>query len=78
MGRLENKAALVTGSSRGMGSTHVKRFVAEGAKVIAADINAGPGEALAKELGPNCHFEQMDDTKGDDWKKVIAKIGKEF
>ncbi|MBI3256827.1 MAG: SDR family NAD(P)-dependent oxidoreductase, partial [Actinobacteria bacterium] len=36
-GRLEGKIALVTGAARGQGEAHVRRFVAEGAKVVATD-----------------------------------------
>ena len=37
--RLENKIAIVTGASSGIGLATVKKFVAEGAKVVMAYIN---------------------------------------
>ncbi|KRW58449.1 SDR family NAD(P)-dependent oxidoreductase [Pseudomonas sp. TTU2014-080ASC] len=37
--KLQNKVAFVTGAGQGMGQAIVRRFVAEGAKVVAADIN---------------------------------------
>ena len=37
--RLENKIALVTGAASGIGNATVRRFVAEGAKVIAVDLD---------------------------------------
>jgi NAD(P)-dependent dehydrogenase (short-subunit alcohol dehydrogenase family) len=52
MGRLDNKIAIVTGGSSGIGEATVRKFVAEGAKVIIADIQAEKAEALARELGP--------------------------
>ena len=39
MGRLSGKIALVTGGASGIGLTCVERFLAEGARVIATDIN---------------------------------------
>lgn len=37
--KLHNKVAFVTGAGQGMGLAIVRRFVAEGASVVAADIN---------------------------------------
>jgi glucose 1-dehydrogenase len=37
--RLENKVALVTGGARGIGASIVRRFVAEGACVVLADLD---------------------------------------
>ncbi len=39
MMRLENKVAIVTGGAKGIGETIVRRFVKEGAKVIAVDMS---------------------------------------
>jgi hypothetical protein len=36
--RLAGKAALISGGARGMGASHVRRLVAEGAKVVFGDI----------------------------------------
>jgi NAD(P)-dependent dehydrogenase (short-subunit alcohol dehydrogenase family) len=49
MGRIENKIALITGAGSGIGRAIAERFVAEGAHVIAADIN-GSEDKLAAEL----------------------------
>ncbi len=37
--KLQNKVAFVTGAGQGMGQAMVRRFVAEGAKVVAVDLN---------------------------------------
>ena len=48
---LEGKVALVTGAASGLGEAIVRRFAAEGAAVVLADIDTATGEALATELG---------------------------
>jgi len=79
MPRLSNKVAVITGASQGMGASHARRFVAEGAKVILTDINEKPGAALAKELGANALFLAHDVTKPSSWARVVeqgeAKFG---
>ena len=47
---LENKVAIVTGASRGIGYAIAKRFVEEGCKVVIADIEDSDGEAVEQEL----------------------------
>lgn len=42
MQRLENKTALITAAAQGIGRATVERFRAEGARVIATDIDIGP------------------------------------
>jgi 3alpha(or 20beta)-hydroxysteroid dehydrogenase len=42
MGRLEGKVALITGAARGLGESHARRFVAEGAKVVVPTCSATP------------------------------------
>ena len=56
MGRLNGKVAIVTGAASGMGAATVARFVAEGAQVVAADLQLEKGEALAAELGSAVTF----------------------
>jgi len=79
MKRLENKVALITGASRGMGEAHAREFIKQGAKVIIADVRVEMGQALADELGENALFVKLDVTNTEDWKKAIeigeAKFG---
>ena len=51
MGLLDGKAAIVTGSARGIGRATAEMFVAEGAKVLIADRDAAGGERVANALG---------------------------
>lgn len=47
MGRLENKVAVVTGGSSGIGLATVQKFVAEGAVAISADVSAPDDASVA-------------------------------
>jgi NAD(P)-dependent dehydrogenase (short-subunit alcohol dehydrogenase family) len=49
--RLKDKVAVITGAGSGMGLAIAKLFVAEGAKVVAADWHKDAVEAAAKEIG---------------------------
>ncbi len=78
MGKLDNKVAIITGASQGMGASHAKLFVKEGAKVAITDINEEKGNALADELGDNVIFIKQDVSNEDDWKKVVDETVKKF
>ena len=49
--RLNGKTAIVTGAASGFGAGIARKFVAEGAQVMIADLNLEGAQALAKELG---------------------------
>ncbi|MGD0082706.1 MAG: 3-oxoacyl-ACP reductase [Acidimicrobiales bacterium] len=51
MGRLDGKVAVITGAASGIGRASARRFAAEGARVVVADLADEPGEALAAEIG---------------------------
>ena len=61
MARLDGKTAIVTGGASGFGAGIVRKFVAEGAKVLVADINGDAAAALARELGAKS--QQVDVSK---------------
>lgn len=69
-GRLEGKVAVVTGGASGIGEAIVKRFHAEGAKVVIADIS-GAQDALAKDLGDGALAHQADVSKEADVKAML-------
>ena len=49
--RLKDKIAIVTGGAHGIGHAIARRYVAEGARVTIADVDAEAGEAAARTLG---------------------------
>ena len=48
--RFEGKVAVVTGGASGIGLAAARRFRAEGAAVVIADVNDAMGETAAREL----------------------------
>jgi NAD(P)-dependent dehydrogenase (short-subunit alcohol dehydrogenase family) len=57
---LAGKVAVCTGGAQGIGRGTAERFLAEGARVVLADVNREHGEAVARELGADCAFKQTD------------------
>ena len=78
MTKLLDKVAIVTGGARGMGESHVRRFVEEGAKVVFTDINEEVGEQLSAELGDNALFVKHDVTDEAGWQEVVEKTESAF
>jgi glucose 1-dehydrogenase len=54
--KLDGKVAIVTGGARGIGLAIARRYVAEGAKVVIADVDQASGDAAARALGTACRF----------------------
>lgn len=69
--RLSGKIALVTGGSRGLGEAHARAIVAQGGKVVIADVLDREGQALAAELGANAAYVHLDVTSAADWKAAV-------
>jgi NAD(P)-dependent dehydrogenase (short-subunit alcohol dehydrogenase family) len=77
--QLENKAAIVTGGAHGIGLAVAKRYVAEGAKVVIADVDAAAGEAAASALdGARCSFVRADVGDRRDGDHVVAEACRLF
>jgi 3-oxoacyl-[acyl-carrier protein] reductase len=73
MKQLEDKVAIVTGGAAGFGEGIVRLYVAEGARVVVADLDEGRGAALAAELGEaRCRFERCDVSQSQDVDALVA------
>ncbi|MEM9563480.1 MAG: glucose 1-dehydrogenase [Actinomycetota bacterium] len=73
MGRLDDTTAIITGGGSGIGAGTARRFVAEGAKVLIADLDAERGAALAEELGDAAAFLATDVSKEEDVAAMVAE-----
>lgn len=78
MTRLENKVAIITGGAGGMGATHAKRFIKEGAKVVIADLASSNAEAFTKELGESAIFVATDVASEESWENLVATTIEKF
>jgi 3alpha(or 20beta)-hydroxysteroid dehydrogenase len=79
MGRLDGKVALITGGARGMGKSHVRHFVAEGARVVFGDVLDDKGAYMAAGLGEqSCRYLHHDVTSEDDWAAAVALATEAF
>lgn len=79
MGRLDGKVAIVTGGSRGMGESHVRAFVREGARVVIADRLIDEGQALANEMGNDVAvFVECDVSQRSSWNEVMRQANDAF
>lgn len=77
-GRLEGKVAVITGAASGIGAGTARMFVAHGAKVIVADMQAEAGLALVAELGENTRFVLCNVTKEADVAAAVDLAVSEF
>ncbi|MAU03843.1 MAG: 3-alpha-hydroxysteroid dehydrogenase [Acidimicrobiaceae bacterium] len=71
MMRLQDKIAIVTGAARGSGELAARRLVADGAKVVIADLLDDRGKQVASELGDAARYLHLDITDEDRWQQVI-------
>jgi len=75
--QLENKVAIVTGGGRGIGLAIARRYAAEGAKVVVADIDAAAGEAAASALSGG-RFVLTDVGNARDAENVVGEAHRVF
>ncbi len=72
--RLKDKVALVTGAASGFGEGIAKRFAAEGAALVIADINDQGGRRVEREIaatGARAHYVHADVAKGTDVQAMV-------
>ncbi|MBT3991613.1 MAG: glucose 1-dehydrogenase [Rhodospirillaceae bacterium] len=78
MGRLENKVAVITGATSGIGLKTAERFVDEGASVVLAARRVEEGEAIQKRLGDKTLFVKTDVLEEEDIANLVAKSAAHF
>ena len=76
MDRLRGLVAVVTGGASGIGAATVRRFVAEGATVVTADLQTTLGLEVAEETGALFHSLNVSDEAG--WTQLMAMVSARF
>jgi NAD(P)-dependent dehydrogenase (short-subunit alcohol dehydrogenase family) len=71
MNRLAGKVAVITGAGAGIGRASANMFVAEGAKVVVAEIDEALGEA--REAGASARFVRTDVTDEESVKQMVRR-----
>ncbi len=76
MGKLDNKVAIITGATSGIGKATAKLFAGEGAKVVITGRRQDRGEEVVSEiqaLGGVCQFIQTDHTDPEACSRVVER-----
>ena len=79
MGRLEGKAALISGGAQGQGESEVRLFAKEGARIVFGDILDTKGkkvEAEINEAGGVAKYVHLDVTDEKDWNSAAKLLSK--
>lgn len=71
MGRVAGKIALISGGARGMGASHARLLVSEGAQVVIGDVLDDEGAALADELGDAALYAHLDVRDPEQWAAAV-------
>ncbi len=78
MGRLDGKAAVITGGASGMGEATVRRFVEEGARVVIADVQDAKGHTIADTLAGAAVYQHTDVADDADVRAAVRRAIDEF
>jgi NAD(P)-dependent dehydrogenase (short-subunit alcohol dehydrogenase family) len=69
LSRLEGKVVVVTGAAQGQGAAEARLLAAEGATVVATDVQPEAAEPL-----PGAEYRQLDVTDADGWASLAADL----
>lgn len=78
MGVLDSRVAIVTGAASGFGAKISRHYVAEGAKVVVADMNEQGAKAVAAELGDSAIAVKCDVSKSVEVNNLVAETIRKF
>ena len=81
MKRFENKVAIVTGATSGIGEGTAKAFAKEGANVVLVGRNKDKGLKIEQEIistGGNAVFIRCDVSNDDEVQKMVEETIKTF
>jgi NAD(P)-dependent dehydrogenase (short-subunit alcohol dehydrogenase family) len=76
MQRLQDRVAVVTGAGSGIGLASTRRLAAEGAQVVAVDVDEAAGKAAAAEVGGT--FIAADVASQDDVQQLYAAVAQRY
>jgi len=76
MQRLQDRVAVITGAGSGIGLASARRMAAEGARIVAVDIDKTAGQAAADETGGV--FMAADVACEDDVRQLFDEVAAEF
>ncbi|WP_267202599.1 SDR family NAD(P)-dependent oxidoreductase [Limosilactobacillus kribbianus] len=77
MGMLDQKVAIITGATSGMGKTTAELFAREGAQVIIADINDDHGGEVVENIqaaGGQAQYQHLDVRNMESWAKLVRSL----
>jgi 3alpha(or 20beta)-hydroxysteroid dehydrogenase len=77
-GSLAGQVAIVTGGARGIGAAVATACVAEGARVIVADVLDSEGKELADALGDAARYLHLDVADSESWRRAVAEAEEAF
>jgi len=78
MGALQGRVALITGAAAGFGEAIARRFVAEGAKVLVADLDGSRAQDVAASLGESARAVRCDVSRRADVDAAVAACVEAF
>jgi NAD(P)-dependent dehydrogenase (short-subunit alcohol dehydrogenase family) len=76
MQRLQDRVVVVTGAGSGLGLASVRRLAAEGARIVAVDIDEATGAAAAKETGGE--FVPADVADEDQVRELYDRVARRY
>lgn len=76
--RLQGKAAIVTGGASGFGEGIVRKFAAEGARVLIADRDLDRARAVADSVGPAARALKVDVASAGDVRAMVQTAAHDF